>query len=63
MSISHSVAGPRQGALKGAAQVVECPRDDHIVVETHQRGHAQHPYTDAWQRKQSFFSHPRAAGM
>lgn len=52
MCVSLSVAGPRQGALKGAAQVVERPRDDHIIVETHQRGHAQHPYADSWQRRQ-----------
>lgn len=47
MCISHGVAGPRQGALEGAAQVVERPRYDYIIVETHQRGHTQHPYADA----------------
>lgn len=52
MRISHGVAGPRQGALERAAQVVERPRDYHIIVETHQRGHTQHPNTDAWQRRQ-----------
>lgn len=55
MRISHSVAGPRQGALEGAAQVVEGPRNDHVIVEAHQRGHAQHPDTDAWQRRQRLF--------
>lgn len=52
MRISHGVAGPRQGALEGAAQVVERPRNYHVIVETHQRGHTQHPNTNAWQRRQ-----------
>lgn len=53
MCISHGVAGPRQGALEGAAQVVERPRYYYIIVETHQRGHTQHPYADAWKRRHS----------
>ena len=44
--VSDSVTGPGQGALKGAPQVVEGPRYDHVVVEAHQRGHTQHPDAD-----------------
>lgn len=66
-SVSESVTGPGQGALEGAPQVVEGPGYDHVVVEAHQRGHAQHPDANPCRRrakksKNLMFSHPRAAG-
>lgn len=52
--VGHSIAGPGQRALKRAAQVVERPRYDHVVVETHQRGHTQHPNADTYNKRRSF---------
>lgn len=47
-SISYSIAGPRKRALERTSHVIKCPSDDDIVVETHQRGHTQHPDTNPW---------------
>lgn len=49
--VTYSVTGPGQGVLEGAAQVVEGPRYDHVVVEAHQRGHTQHPDTNTCRRR------------
>lgn len=46
-SVAQGITRPGQGALERAAQVVKCPRYDHIIVEAHQRGHTQHPDSNA----------------
>lgn len=51
--IGNSIAGPGQRALEGAAQVVERPRYNDVVVETHQRGHTQHPDANTCGRRRN----------
>lgn len=52
-SVGYSITGPRQRALERAAQVVKRPRDNDVIVETHQRGHTQHPDADTYEKRQS----------
>ena len=50
--IGQSVTGPGQGALERAAQVVKGPRYDDVIVETHQRGHTEHPNANTYEKWQ-----------
>lgn len=50
--VGHGVTWPGQWALEGAAQVVKGPGYDDVVVETDQRGHAQHPDADTCEQRQ-----------
>lgn len=59
-SIGHGFTWPRQGALERAAQVVKCPCDDHVIVKTHQCGHAQHPDSNTYvKRHENGYKHLR----
>lgn len=51
--IGYGVTGPRQRALERAEQVVKRPRYDDVIVETHQRGDAQHPNANTYKRRHS----------
>lgn len=41
-----SITWPGKRALERAAQVVERPSDNDIIIETHKNGHTQHPYAN-----------------
>lgn len=48
--IGYSITGPGQWALEGAAQVVKRPCYDDVVVQTHQRGHTEHPNANTYSK-------------
>lgn len=50
--VGYSIAGPGQRALERAAQVVKRPRYDDVIVETHQRGHTEHPNANTYKKTQ-----------
>lgn len=51
--IGHSITGPGQRALERVAQEVKRPRYNDVIVETHQRGHTEHPNANTFRERHS----------
>lgn len=51
--IGYRLTGPGQRALERAAQVVKSPCYNDVIVETHQRGHTEHPNANTYKKRHS----------
>lgn len=51
--VGYGITGPGQRALERAAQVEERPCYNDVIVETHQRGHAEHADADTYRKRHS----------